>query len=144
MTLLKYSPYNELETPLRLFQDSLARMFSEPSARPWAPSVDILETEHDFVLKADVPGINLKDIDVRLENGTLTIKGERRFDAQNNSNGYHRIERSYGNFARSFALPDSVDPDKIRADYKEGVLTVTIGKKEVAKPRNIKVEVSNN
>ena len=145
MTLLNYRPYNaetdDLPSGLRLFQDSVARMFSEPSARPWSAGVDILENENDLVLKADVPGVEPKDIDIRMENGTLTIKGERKFENDGSHKGYHRIERSYGSFARSFALPDTVNPDKVKADFKNGVLTVTLPKKEVAKPRAVKVEI---
>jgi HSP20 family protein len=85
----------------------------------------------------------MKDIDIRMENGTLTIKGERNLERQDNGNGFHRLERSYGSFARSFSLPESVDPEKIKADYRNGVLTVTMPKKEVAKPRSIKVEVNS-
>jgi HSP20 family protein len=145
MTLLNYRPYNaepdDLPSGLRLFQDSVARMFSEPNARPWSPAVDILENENDLVLKADVPGVEPKDIDIRMENGTLTVKGERKFENDGSQKGYHRIERSYGSFARSFALPDTVDPEKVKAEFKNGVLTVTLPKKEVAKPRAVKVEI---
>jgi HSP20 family protein len=146
MALLSYKPYNyedELPAGIRLFQDSVARLF-DPTARPWSPNVDILENENDIVLKADVPGIELKDIDIQLENGMLTIKGERKFENTENGKGYHRVERSYGSFARTFALPESVDPEKVKADYNNGVLTITLGKKEVAKPRSVKVQVSHN
>ena len=94
------------------------------------------------VLEKDVPGIDQKDIDIQLENGTLTIKGERKFEREQGGRGLHRIERAYGAFARSFALPETVDTEKVKADYKDGVLTITVAKKEVAKPRSIKVEVS--
>ena len=147
MRLVKYDPFADLAefpTGLRLFQDTVNRLFSEPAARPWTPPVDIMETENELILKADVPEIELKDIDIQMENGTLTLKGERKFEQENDGKGYHRIERSYGAFARSFSLPDTVDPEKVRADYKNGVLTVTLPKKEVAKPRSIKVEVSKN
>ncbi len=145
MTLLKYQPFADVDdfsVPLRMFQDSLTRLMGEPGSRPWTPAVDIFETENELVLKADVPELALKDIDIRMENGTLTLKGERRFEREGTDQGYHRIERSYGAFSRSFAVPDSVDPDKVRAEYKDGVLTVTLPKKEVAKPRAIKVDVS--
>ena len=146
MTVVEYRPYNadadDLPSGLRLFQDSVARMFSEPSVRPWSPGVDILENENDLVLKADVPGIEPNNIDISLENGTLTLKGERKFENSETQQGYHRIERSYGWFARSFALPDTVDVDKVKAEFKNGALTVTLPKKEVAKPRAVKVEVT--
>jgi len=144
---MRFSPSTELEefpVGLRLFQDSVSRLFSEPSNRPWSPAVDIFETEHELVLKADVPEIEMKDIDVQVENGTLTLKGERKFEQEQNGRGYHRIERGYGSFVRAFTLPDSVDVDKVRAEYKSGVLTVTLSKKEVAKPKTIRVEINNN
>jgi len=144
---MRFSPSAELEefpVGLRLFQDSVSRLFSEPSNRPWSPAVDIFETEHELVLKADVPEIEMKDIDVQVENGTLTLKGERKFEQEQNGKGYHRIERGYGSFVRAFTLPDSVDVDKVRAEYKSGVLTVTLSKKEVAKPKTIRVEINNN
>jgi HSP20 family protein len=137
-----FPEFDELPTSLRLFQDSIARMLNESGARPWTPAVDVWETENELVMTVDVPGIRQEDIDVRLENGTLTIKGERRFESASDSKGYHRIERSYGTFARTFSLPETVDPEKVNAEYKEGVLTISIAKKEVAKPRSIKVQVA--
>ena len=147
MTITKYDPFAELDVPtgVRLFQDAVNRMFSEPAARPWAPAVDVLETENELVLKADLPDVELKDIDIQIERGTLSIKGERKFErVEGKGTGYHRIERSYGEFQRFFSLPDTVDSDQVKADYKSGVLTVTLPKKEVAKPRTIKVGVSAN
>ncbi|HYP12661.1 MAG TPA: Hsp20/alpha crystallin family protein [Bryobacteraceae bacterium] len=143
--MIKFAPFSDVdEMPaMRHLQDSLTRFF-EPAARPWTPTVDILETENELVLKMDVPGIELKDIDIQLENSTLTIKGERRFEHQSNGKGYHRIERSYGAFARTFTLPNTLNTEDVRADYRNGVLNVTLPKKELAKPRSIKVEVSNN
>ena len=91
-----------------------------------------------------MPGLEFKDIDIQIENGTLTLKGERKFEKDENSKGYHRLERSYGAFVRYFTLPDTVASDQVHADYKNGVLTVTLPKKEIAKPRSIKVQVSNN
>lgn len=142
-SLLKFSPFADVdEMPaMRHLQDTLSRFLNEPSIRPWSPAVDILETENELLLKMDVPDINLKDVDIRLENETLTVSGERKFE-QPQGKGYHRIERSYGAFARSFTLPNTVDTEKVRADYKQGVLTVTLPKKEVAKPRSVKIEVS--
>ena len=126
---------------LRLFEDAFTRMLSEPrSGRPWSPAVDIYETENELVLKADLPDVELKDLDVRVENQTLTIAGERKFEHKDQGKGFHRVERSYGNFARSFAVPNTFDTDKINASFKNGVLTVTLPKKEAAKPRQIKVE----
>ena|SRR5579862_5239654 len=127
---------------LRMFEDAFSRLLSEPrTGRPWSPPVDIFETENSLVLKADIPDVELKDIEVRVENDTLTVKGERKFEHNENSKGYHRIERSYGNFVRSFVLPETVDNEKVGAEYKNGVLTITLPKKEAAKPRQVKVEV---
>jgi HSP20 family protein len=110
--------------------------------RTWSPPVDIFETETDLVFKFDAAGVNQEDIDVQLENGTMTLKGERKFENDDKVKGYHRIERSYGAFARSFTLPDTVDPEGVRADYAHSVLTITLPKKELAKPRSIKVNVN--
>lgn len=138
MSLSHYDPL----AALHLFEDSFTRMVNEPRAtRPWSPAVDIYETENDLVLKADIPDVDLKDIDVRVENQTLTISGERKFEQKDESKGYHRIERSYGSFVRSFAVPNTFDTDRISANFKNGVLTVTLPKKEAAKPRQIKVAV---
>lgn len=125
---------------LRFFEDAVTRLMSEPRAsRPWSPAVDIVETENELVVKADLPDVNTQDIGVHLENQTLTIKGERKFEKDENARGYHRIERSYGTFVRSFAVPSTVDTESVQADYKNGVLTVTLAKKAAAKPRQIKI-----
>jgi HSP20 family protein len=149
MPIVKYSPFADLEdfpAGLRVFQDSINRLFSDDAVktRPWAPAVDILETENELVLKADIPGVELKDIDIQLENGTLTIKGERKFEKEEKEKGFHRMERSYGTFVRYFTVPDTIDPEHVKAAYEAGVLTVTLPKKEIAKPRAIKVQISNN
>ena len=145
MAITKYDPYQDLggfSSGFKAFQDTVNRLLSEPpSERPWTPAVDILETDNELMIKADLPQVDMKDIQVEIENGTLTLKGERKFDEEEKAQGYHRIERSYGTFARYFSLPDSVDPEKVKAEYKNGVLTVSLTKKEIAKPRSIKVEV---
>jgi HSP20 family protein len=142
-SVLKFQPFNEVDDMpgIRHLQDTFNRLF-EPSIRPWTPAVDIVETENEMLLKMDVPDVEQKDIDIRLENDTLTIKGERKFEQQANGKGYHRIERSYGTFARSFTLPNTLETEKVRAEYRNGVLTVTLPKKEVAKPRSIKVDIN--
>jgi HSP20 family protein len=138
MSLSHFDPLSNL----RLFEDAFTRMLSEPQTnRPWAPAVDIYETENELVLKADLPDVELKDIDVRVENQTLTIAGERKFEKNDSVKGYHRLERSYGRFTRSFAVPSSFDTENIAAGYKNGVLSVSLPKKEAAKPRQIKIEV---
>jgi len=149
MPIVKFAPFVDTEdfpTGLRLFQDSINRLLSEDGlkTRPWAPAVDIVETENELVLKADVPGVELKDIDVQLENGTLTVKGERKFEKDEKSKGFHRMERSHGSFVRIFTVPDTVDSENVKAAYEAGVLTITLPKKEIAKPKAIKVQVSNN
>ena len=129
---------------LRLFEDAVTRMMSEPrTSRPWSPAVDVIESENELVLKADLPGVRQDEIDVQVERQTLTIRGERKFEKDQNAEGYHRIERSYGSFVRSFTVPSTVDTEKVAADYKNGVLTVRLQKKEAAKPRQVKVQVSD-
>lgn len=142
MTLVKYNPFDIDEfTGVRAFADTMNRLFDNAN-RTWAPPVDILETENDFVLKADLPDVKQEDIDLRVENGTLTLKGERKFEQSESGKGYHRIERGYGSFARVFTLPETLEADKVKADYANGVLTITLPKKEIAKPRTVKVEVN--
>ena len=143
MPIIKYTPFGELADPFRFFDSAVNRLLNEPQAtRPWMPAVDILETENELVLKADVPDVELKDIDIRIENGTLSLRGERKFEKKDEKSGFHRIERSYGSFERVFTIPETGDPDKVKAGYQSGVLTVTLPKKEVAKPRQIKVAIN--
>ena len=137
-TALSYDPFQGL----RLFEDAVTRLMSEPSAgRPWAPAVDILESEEAITLKADIPGVKVEDIDIKVENNTLTLSGHRKFEKDEKVKGFHRIERSYGDFVRSFALPPTVETDKVGAEYRNGVLAITLPKKETSKPRQVKVEV---
>lgn len=138
MALIRYQTMD----PFQGIQDTMNRLFTEPAAnRPWVPAVDVRETDHELVLKADIPDMKFEDIDVRMENGTLTLKGERKFQQEEKQGSWHRVERSYGNFERAFTLPETVNPEGAQADYKNGVLTVTLPKKEIAKPRQIKVKV---
>jgi HSP20 family protein len=132
-------------TGLRIFEDALNRMLSEPrTSRPWSPPVDIMETDNEIVLKADVPDVDPNQIDIEVQNQTLTIKGYRHFEKNDTTKGFHRIERSYGSFVRSFTVPATVDTEKVGADYKNGVLTVTLPKKEAAKPRQVKIQSAAN
>jgi HSP20 family protein len=147
MPVVRYNNPLELEdfpTGLRMFQDTVNRLLSEPGSRPWTPAVDIYETENDLVLKADLPDVDMNDIEIKIENGTLSLRGERKFEKNENQKGFHRIERSYGAFVRYFTLSDSVDTEHVQAGLKNGVLTITLPKKEVAKPKTIKVQVNNN
>ena len=143
MAVIKYPELDDFPVGLRLFQDTMNRMLDQ-SSRPWVPPVDIFETEDEWVLKADLPEVKMSDVDIQIENGTLSLKGDRKFQKEDNGKGYQRVERNYGSFARFFTLPETVDTEKVRADYALGVLTVTLPKKEIAKPRSIKVQVNNN
>jgi HSP20 family protein len=150
MAIIRWEPFRELVTSQdafnRLFNETVSRFFdtSELATRTWTPAVDIYETDHDVVLKAELPGIDPKDVEVRVEDGSLYLKGERKFEKEVKEQNYHRVERSYGSFVRSFPLPASVDADKAQAEYKHGVLTLTLPKREEAKPKTIKINVSKN
>jgi HSP20 family protein len=126
----------------RVFGDMLERAGDESNLTPWAPAVDIFETEHELVVKADLPEVNPEDLDIRVENNILTIRGERKFENKVNEENYLRVERAYGSFSRSFSLANSVKSDAIKADYQNGVLTLSIPKREEAKPKQIKVNVA--
>jgi HSP20 family protein len=125
----------------RVFHDAFDGTGEDASLTAWAPAVDIYETEHELVVKADLPDIDPKDLDIRVENNILTIRGERKFENKVNEDNYLRIERAYGSFSRSFSLANSVNSDAIKADYHDGVLTLSIPKTEEAKPKQIKVNV---
>jgi HSP20 family protein len=125
----------------RLFNDAFERTGQESNLTAWAPAVDIYETAHELVVKADLPDIDPKDLDIRVENNILTIRGERKFEKKVNEDNYLRVERAYGAFSRSFALANTVNPDGIKADYQNGVLTLVSPKREEAKPKQIKVNV---
>jgi len=126
----------------RLFEDSFRGRSGEASLTAWAPAVDIFETENELVLKADLPDVQEKDIDIRMENNTLTIRGERRFEQEVKEDNYLRVERAYGTFTRSFSLPSTVNAEAIQAEYSNGVLTVRMPKREESKPRQIKVRAN--
>ena len=140
--------------PLREFaamQERLNRLFGNVYLRDedtsfrgsWTPAVDIFETEnHDLVLKAELPGMTREEIEVTVENGALVLKGQKKFDTDVKEEHYRRVERTYGQFHRSFTLPNTVDTSKVAADYKSGILTVKLPFREEAKPRTINVEVA--
>jgi len=107
----------------------------------WAPAVDIFEKDGNIVLKAELPGVEVKDVDIRVENNTLSLRGERKLENEVTRDNYHRVERAYGSFARSFTLPNVVDTEKIKADFKDGVLQLTLPKRDEAKPKQIQVSV---
>src|SRR6201984_859809 len=126
----------------RVFGDMLERAGDESNLTPWAPAVDIFETEHELVVKADLPDVNPQDLDIRVENNILTIRGERKFENKANEENYLRVERAYGSFSRSFSLANSVKSEAIKAEYHDGVLTLSLPKREEAKPKQIKVNVN--
>ncbi|HEY3130454.1 MAG TPA: Hsp20/alpha crystallin family protein [Acidobacteriota bacterium] len=109
----------------------------------FAPPVDVYEDEHSITLKIEVPGIDEKDIDVRIENNTLTVHGERKFEKEEKEENFRRVERQYGSFTRQFTLPNTVDPEQVNATYDKGVLKITLAKKAEAKPKQIKVNVGS-
>lgn len=126
----------------RLFNESYRNHADESAMTAWAPAVDIYETPNELVVKADLPDVDEKDIDVRVENNLLTIRGERKFEKSVSEDNYLRVERTYGTFSRSFSLPNTVNPEAIAAEYKNGVLKVTLPKREESKPRQVKVAVN--
>jgi HSP20 family protein len=149
MTLVRWSdPFREFAQ----LQDRVNRVFSDAYGRSdeglltsgsWVPPVDIYQNgDHEVVLKAELPDLTREDIDITVDNGTLTIRGEKKFSGEVKEESFHRIERRYGTFSRSFSLPRTVDAAKVAADYKNGVLTVRLPLREEAKPRQIKVDVA--
>jgi len=149
MALVRWDPFRELEE----VSDRLNRMFARPATRSsngketmivadWTPSVDISETEGEYQIKAEIPDVNKEDVKVTLEDGVLTIQGERKHEKEEKGKKYHRIERSYGSFVRTFSLPDVIDNDKVKAEFKDGVLNLHLPKSEKAKPKAIEVKVA--
>jgi HSP20 family protein len=150
MTVLtRWDPFREFTTLQdrmnRLFQDSYGNQGREEAlaTSSFAPAVDVYEDEHKITLKIEVPGIDEKDIDIRVENNLLTVHGERKFEKEEKEENYRRVERQYGSFTRSFNLPNTVDAENISAEYDRGVLKVQLAKKAEAKPKQIKVNVGN-
>jgi HSP20 family protein len=148
MTVLtRWDPFREFSTLQdrmnRLFRDSFGPEGREESltTTSFAPAVDVYEDEHNVTLKIEVPGIEEKDIDVRIENNTLTVHGERKFEKEEKEENYRRVERQYGSFTRSFTLPNTVDTENVSANYDKGVLKIKLAKKAEAKPKQIKVHV---
>jgi HSP20 family protein len=147
MTVLtRFEPFREFTTLQdrmnRLFRDSFSDGRDENlTTAGFAPPVDVYEDEHNVVLKVEVPGIDEKDIDVRLENNTLTIHGERKFEKEEKEENYRRVERQYGSFTRSFTVPSTLDSENVVATYEKGILKVKLAKKAEAKPKQIKINV---
>jgi HSP20 family protein len=149
MTLVRWDPFRELED----MSERLNRMFSRPAVTAkngkesltvadWIPTVDISETDGEYVIKAELPDVKKEDVKITLEDGVLTLTGERRQEKEEKSTKYHRVERSYGSFVRSFSLPDLIDETKVKAEYRDGMLNLHLPKSEKAKPRAIEVKVA--
>ncbi len=148
MTLLtRWEPFRDIVTLQdrmnRLFNDQLSNFGSEESlgSGSFVPAVDVYEDEQGIQLKIEVPGIDEKDIDLRLENNTLTVRGERKVEKDTKEENFRRIERRYGSFVRSFTLPNTVDAENVKAGYDKGVLSIQLPKKEAAKPKQIKINI---
>ena len=139
MSLVRYEPWGMLQQ-IRRDMDRMMGETEASAASDWVPAVDIREDANCFVITADIPGVDGKDIEVHAENGMLTIHGERESEKKEERDGYKRIERQYGSFFRRFTLPDTADTDKISAKTDKGVLTITIPKQEKVQPRKISVE----
>ena len=149
MTVLtRWDPFREFNT----LQDRMNRLFQQSygdgreealTTSTFAPAVDVYEDEHNITLKIEVPGIEEKDIDVRIENNTLTVHGERKFEKEEKEENYRRVERQYGSFTRSFTLPNTVNAESVTANYDKGVLKIKLAKKAEAKPKQIKVNVGS-
>lgn len=151
LSLIRWEPFRELATLRgrmdRLFGELPNRSWASDeglTAGLWAPPVDVYETTDGIVLEADLPGMKEKDVDISVEGNTLTIKGERTKENEIEEKNSYRIERSYGTFTRSFSLPPTVDPNRIEATFSDGVLRVTLAKREESKPRQIKVKIQSN
>jgi len=149
MNVVRWDPFRELEE----VSDKLNRLFSRPAARrdngqetmtvaDWIPTVDISETDAEFAIKAELPEVKKEDVKITLQQGVLTIQGHRAQEREERGKRYHRVERAYGTFARTFTLPDYVDDTNVKAEFKDGVLTLHVPKSEKAKPKAIEVKVS--
>ncbi|MFQ5768079.1 MAG: Hsp20/alpha crystallin family protein [Acidobacteriota bacterium] len=152
MTITRWDPFNDLlriqKRMNRLFEDSLnqSRDVDDKSmvSGNWSPPVDIYETGEKVVLVADLPGVRQEDLDIQVESNTLTLRGERRMQKDVNQENYHRIERGYGTFQRSFTLPTNIDQDRIRAEHRHGILEISLPKAEGSRPKKIPVQVGRS
>ena len=146
MVVTRWDPFRELATLQNrvntLFQDYNRGQDELTTTSSFVPAVDVYEDEHKVTLKLEIPGINQEDVDIRLENNTLTVRGERKFEKDEKEENFHRIERRYGSFARSFTLPNTLDPDSVQASYENGVLRIELAKRAEAKPKQIKVNIA--
>jgi HSP20 family protein len=145
VAIIRWDPFRDLvslrERMNKLFEDVASSRGEERdlAASSWAPAVDIYETENEVILTAEIPGIEEKDIEIKVEDSTLTLRGERKFEKETKEENYHRIERAYGSFFRSFTLPTYVDQDGIEAQHENGVLKIHMPKRAELKPRKVKI-----
>jgi HSP20 family protein len=150
-TMTRFVPFRSALSDVAVLQNRLNSIFND-FARPeggqeslamgnFVPAVDVYEDEHKLVLKLEVPGVKQEDLDVRVENQTLTVRGERKFESEEKEENFHRIERRFGSFARSFSLPATIDTAAVGAKYENGVLSIQLAKKEAAKPKQVKIEI---
>ena len=146
MAIVRWEPFRELSTLQSEMNRLFNSVFDSPTspgnggaARRWIPAMDLVETEDDFVLRADLPGMTEDDVKIEFEDGTLTISGERRSEHETKNEGYYRVERAYGSFSRSLTLPQGVDPERVSASFDKGVLEVRVPKPEARKPRRIEI-----
>lgn len=149
MTMIKYDPFREL----RSLQDEVNRLFSSSFSRgnsgdnelmrgAWSPQVDIFENKNEIVLEAELPGMKPEDVNISIENNILTVHGERKFEKKDEGDNFHRVERSYGSFTRSFTLPPTVSSENANAEFENGVLRLSLAKREEAKPRRIEIKAN--
>jgi HSP20 family protein len=147
MSIIKYDPFREL----RSLQDEMNRLFVSNFSRPeregfasgaWNPSVDIFENKDQIVIEAELPGMKPDEVNISIENNVLTIHGERKFEKKDENDNFHRVERSYGSFTRSFTLPPTVSSENADAEFDNGVLRLTLAKREEAKPRRIEIKAA--
>ena len=148
--MIAWNPFREMEA----MQDRILRAMNRGNARrsdddrqslttsDWAPIVDISEDANEYLIKAELPEVNKDDVKVTVENGVLTLRGERRFEHEESDKKYHRVERSYGSFLRSFSMPEDADADKVAAEFKDGLLLVRLPKCEATKPKSIEIQVT--
>ena len=145
MAIIRWDPFRDIvtlrEKMNRLFEDAVTARGEEKDmiSSTWTPSIDIYETENDLVLTAEVPGVEEDDIEIKIEDNTLSLSGDRKFEKETKEENYHRIERSYGSFFRSFTIPRNVDQEKIKAEHDNGVLKISMPKKPESKPKKVKV-----
>jgi HSP20 family protein len=136
-TITRIDPFRELASLFENFAEGTGK--SQIQSGTFVPPVDVYEDEHTLILKLDVPGVSEEDLDVQLENNTLTVKGERKFEKEEKEENFHRIERRYGSFLRTFRVPNTIDSEHVDAQYEKGVLKLTFAKKAEAKPKQIRI-----